>query len=64
MIGIARDAGSRYNAPIAMEKIDRDLLMWALKRCSHNISHAAKMRDLPRSRLRSKMEKYGIAEEG
>ena len=47
-----------------MEKIDRELLVWALKRCSHNIGHAAKMLDLPRSRLRSKMEKYGIAEEG
>ena len=47
-----------------IEKIDRELLIWALKQCGHNISHAAKMLDLPRSTLRSKMEKYGIAEEG
>jgi DNA-binding NtrC family response regulator len=47
-----------------MERIDRELLLQALRRCSHNISQAAKMLDLPRSTLRSKMEKYGIAEEG
>ena len=47
-----------------MERIDRDLLAWALTRCEGNISQAAKVLDLPRSTLRSKMEKYGIAEEG
>jgi DNA-binding NtrC family response regulator len=45
-----------------MERIDQELLVRALSRCEGNISQAAKFLDLPRSTLRSKMEKYGIAE--
>ena len=47
-----------------IEKIDQELLVWALKRYGDNISQTAKMLDLPRSALRSKMDKVGIAEEG
>jgi len=36
--------------------------MWALKKTHFNTSNAAKLLDLPRSTLRSKMEKYGIEE--
>jgi two-component system response regulator HydG len=57
-------AGQAISYQDTMERIDRDLLVWALTRCEGNISQAAKALDLPRSTLRSKMEKYGIAEEG
>lgn len=40
-----------------MEKCEDELLQWALKKTSGNISAAAKLLDLPRSTLRSKLEK-------
>jgi DNA-binding NtrC family response regulator len=61
---VGLDSGRPIPYQVYMEKIDRELLLLALKRCSHNVSQAAKMLDLPRSTLRSKMEKYGIVEEG
>jgi DNA-binding NtrC family response regulator len=61
-IGLGSGQAVSYQG--TMERIDRELLVWALARCQGNISQAAKALDLPRSTLRSKMEKYGIAEEG
>jgi len=60
----AGDAGQPIPYQAYMERVDRELLEWALNRCGHNVSQAAKILDLPRSTLRSKMEKYGIAEVG
>jgi DNA-binding NtrC family response regulator len=47
-----------------MERTDREIIRLALQRSAFNISRAAKMLDIPRSTLRSKLEKYGIAAEG
>jgi DNA-binding NtrC family response regulator len=44
------------------EQKDREILLWALKTSHFNTSHAAKLLELPRSTLRSKMQKYGIEE--
>lgn len=39
---------------------DREILDWALEKAQFNTSQAAKILDLPRSTLRSKMEKYDL----
>jgi DNA-binding NtrC family response regulator len=60
----APEAGTPVPYQDYMERIEQDLIRSALKRCNHNISRAAKALDLPRSTLRSKMAKHGIAEGG
>ncbi len=44
-----------------MEAADRQLIQWALERAEGRISAAAELLDLPRSTLRSKIEKYGLS---
>jgi DNA-binding NtrC family response regulator len=43
-----------------MEHVDRELIGWALARAGNRISGAASLLGLPRTTLRSKMDKYGI----
>ncbi len=52
------DGSLRYEA--YLEKVDRELIAWALARADNNVSAAAKLLQLPRTTLRSKIEKYGI----
>jgi len=46
-----------------MEEKDREIIDWALRKTRFNTSLAAKVLDLPRSTLRSKMQKYCIQEQ-
>ena len=43
-----------------MERVDREVIAWALAHAGNRISATAKLLGLPRTTLRSKMEKYGI----
>ena len=43
-----------------IEGKDREIILWALEETHYNTSSAAKLLKIPRSTLRSKMEKYGI----
>jgi DNA-binding NtrC family response regulator len=43
-----------------MEAADRQLIQWALDRADGQVSAAAELLELPRSTLRSKIEKYGL----
>ncbi len=44
-----------------IERKDREIIEWALGEAHNNISQAAELLRIPRSTLRSKMLKYGIA---
>jgi len=44
-----------------MEAADRQLIQWALDRADGRVAAAADLLDLPRSTLRSKIEKYGLS---
>ncbi len=44
-----------------MEAADRQLIQWALDRAGGRVAAAAQLLDLPRSTLRSKIEKYGLS---
>ncbi len=44
-----------------METADRQLIQWALDRAGGHVTAAAELLDLPRSTLRSKIEKYGLS---
>ncbi len=44
-----------------IERKDREIIEWALREAGNNISRAAELLRIPRSTLRSKMLKYGIA---
>ncbi len=44
-----------------METADRQLIQWALDRAGGRVAAAAQLLDLPRSTLRSKIEKYGLS---
>jgi DNA-binding NtrC family response regulator len=44
-----------------IERKDREIIEWALNEAGSNISQAAELLRIPRSTLRSKMLKYGIA---
>ncbi len=44
-----------------IERKDREIIEWALREAGSNISQAAELLRIPRSTLRSKMLKYGIA---
>ena len=43
-----------------MEEKDHQILLWALDQTSNNICNAAKLLQIPRSTLRSKIKKYGL----
>ena len=42
-----------------MKEREREIIEWAMKKANHNISRAAQLLQIPRSTLRSKMEKMG-----
>ncbi len=44
-----------------LEAIDREIITRALAQAANNISAGAKLLGIPRTTLRSKMEKYGIS---
>ena len=43
-----------------IEQKDREIILWALGQARFNTSNAARILEIPRSTLRSKMEKYAI----
>ena len=43
-----------------IERKDREIILWALEKTRFNASSAARILEIPRSTLRSKMEKYSI----
>ena len=43
-----------------IEQKDREIILWALEKTRFNASSAAQILEIPRSTLRSKMEKYAI----
>ena len=45
-----------------MKEREREIIEWAMKKANHNISRAAQLLQIPRSTLRSKMEKMGWAD--
>jgi DNA-binding NtrC family response regulator len=53
------DDGS-VNYEAYLETVDRELITWALTQAGGNVTAAAKLLQLPRTTLRSKMEKYGV----
>ncbi|MCF6268555.1 MAG: sigma-54 dependent transcriptional regulator [Melioribacteraceae bacterium] len=58
---------SEVNYPSYSEYIlekDKEIIEWAIKKAKNNISLAAELLDLPRSTLRSKIEKMGKIREG
>jgi two-component system, NtrC family, response regulator AtoC len=55
----ASDAYPSFDA--YMREKEREILTWALHRADQNVSQAARLLDLPRGTLRSRLEKLGIA---
>ncbi len=54
-------SGGRVPYRETMEAADRHLIQWALEKAGGRVTGAADLLDLPRSTLRSKIEKYGLA---
>ena len=54
------DGAGRIDYRRVMESADRRLIQWALQKASGRVSAAAELLELPRSTLRSKIEKYGL----
>ena len=55
-----RSSDGSLNYEAYLETVDRELIAWALSQAGSNVTAAAKLLQLPRTTLRSKMEKYGI----
>lgn len=45
-----------------IEQKGREIILWALEKTHFNASSAARILEIPRSTLRSKMEKYAIGQ--
>ncbi|MCP4202617.1 MAG: sigma-54-dependent Fis family transcriptional regulator, partial [bacterium] len=64
---VPADTGAQAATPYPaytdfIEQKDREIILWALEETRFNTSTASKILEIPRSTLRSKMEKYGIGQ--